>query len=53
MRKIKTVPCKWCGKETAYLSTQMCDAHWELSRRIESEPEMARIMLEIFDPKPQ
>jgi hypothetical protein len=41
-----TTPCRWCGVPTRSLGTQMCDAHWELQRRIEGEPDMARRMLE-------
>jgi hypothetical protein len=40
-----TVPCKYCGKPTPMLGTRMCDAHWELERRIRMEPEMAARML--------
>lgn len=45
--KIKddTVPCKWCGKPTPMIGTKMCDAHYELSTRINRESDMAARML--------
>lgn len=40
-----TVPCIWCGKPTMMTATKQCDNHWELSHRIQYEPEMAARML--------
>lgn len=39
------VPCRWCGELTDMTGTKMCDRHYELSTRIEREPEMAARML--------
>lgn len=44
-----TVPCRWCGKPTEMTGTRMCDQHWELHKRVTSEPEMAWRMLAELD----
>lgn len=44
-----TVPCKWCGTPTPMLGTKMCDGCWELDRRIERQPALARRILEAFE----
>ena len=41
-----TVPCRWCGTPTEMTGTQECHKHWELRHRIESEPAMARRILD-------
>lgn len=39
------VPCKFCGKDTIMLGTKLCDGCWELTRRIERDPELAQKIL--------
>lgn len=39
------VPCIWCGTLTEYIGTKMCSTHWQLFKRMEREPAMARRML--------
>lgn len=46
--KPETVPCKWCGEQTPMIGTQECNSCWELSRRIEAHPEIARRMVKLF-----
>ena len=41
----KLVPCKWCSAPTAMTGTNMCDGCWELERRIERNPDLARRIL--------
>lgn len=45
MKKQQTVPCEICGVATEMLGTKRCDRCWELERRIESSPELARKIL--------
>lgn len=40
--KPKTVPCRWCSKETPMTGTEMCDRCWELDHRIRGDLEIAR-----------
>lgn len=42
---VTTIPCKWCGKPTTYLGTKMCNRCYELSDRIERDPELAKRMI--------
>lgn len=43
--KSETVPCTYCQKPTLMLGTRLCDVHWELQRRIRSDPQVARQIL--------
>lgn len=36
--KPETVPCVICGEQTPYISTELCNKCWEISRRIRSNP---------------
>jgi hypothetical protein len=45
MIPMRTVPCTDCGTPTTMLGTKLCDGCWELRRRVESNPEMARRIL--------
>lgn len=38
---IETGPCKLCATETDNLGTELCNRCWELSRRIEADPDLA------------
>jgi hypothetical protein len=38
--------CALCGQPTRMVFTKRCDPCWELERRIESAPEIARKILE-------
>ena len=43
-----TVPCRFCGVATHMLGTSLCDRCWELSRRMQDDPELAaKILAEI------
>ena len=42
----KTVPCELCGTRTMMTGTKRCDRCWELEMRIESDPALARLILE-------
>jgi hypothetical protein len=44
--KPKEIKCKYCGELTPFRGTNECDRCWELSSRIEREPELAK---KIFD----
>ena len=39
------IPCKYCQCETPHKGPKMCDKCWELQKRIESDPVLARKML--------
>jgi hypothetical protein len=39
------VPCDICGDPTPMLATKRCDRCWELERRIERDPHLARKIL--------
>lgn len=41
-----TVPCELCGVQTRMIGTKRCDQCWELERRIEAAPQLARQILE-------
>lgn len=43
----ETVPCGLCGTATRMKSTKRCDRCWELERRIEASPEIARKILAV------
>lgn len=43
---IERVKCKWCDEMTDQTATKLCHRHWELSSRIEAEPELAQKMLD-------
>lgn len=47
---ISTTSCKWCGKQTRMTGTRQCDSCWELSSRIERDPDMAMRILQIVRP---
>jgi len=40
-----TVPCELCGTPTRMLGTKRCDGCWEIERRINHQPELARKIL--------
>lgn len=40
-----TVPCKYCGTQTAMLGTKLCDPCWETARAVERNPALARRVL--------
>ena len=42
----ETVPCKLCGTATPMTATKLCDGCWELERRVLSDPERARQILD-------
>jgi len=42
---MKTIKCKWCGKETLMLNTKECDHCWELRQGIEYDIDLARKIL--------
>lgn len=44
-----TVPCGLCGNPTRMLGTERCDGCWELEKRIQQEPELARTILDRLD----
>jgi hypothetical protein len=41
-----TVPCKWCEEQTPMTGTKQCDRCWELSHRIEADPDLAQKMID-------
>lgn len=43
---MNTIPCELCGKPTRMLGTKRCDPCWELERRIEMAPDIARKVLD-------
>ena len=45
LRQPRNIPCKWCSKMTNMLVTKQCDGCWELSTRIERDPELAQKIL--------
>ena len=50
----KTVPCELCGTQTDYTGTKLCNPCWELNRRIRSNPDIARQILDdILDKRPR
>lgn len=51
IKKKETIPCKWCGTQTDFLGTKCCHGCWELSSRIESEPELAQRILDAHNSK--
>ena len=44
-----TVPCELCGEPTIYTETKRCDACWHVERAVESNPELARRVLQRLD----
>jgi hypothetical protein len=45
----KTCPCELCGALTILVDTKRCDRCWELERRIERDPALARkIMIRVL-----
>lgn len=44
--RTEPLPCRWCGFPTLMLGTRECDGCWELRRRIQNAPEIARRMLD-------
>lgn len=47
-----TETCDLCGQLAAPLSTTRCDRCWELERRIQDDPELARRILSSLAPQP-
>jgi len=47
------IPCKWCGTPTQMLGTKMCDGCWELETRIQSQPDLARRILDDLESESQ
>lgn len=45
MKTRKVIPCLLCGEPTPMLGTRLCDGCWELDRRIQSTPDIARSIL--------
>lgn len=45
MYESQTIPCGLCAKPTFMLSTKRCDPCWELEKRIQDRPELARQIL--------
>lgn len=43
------VPCGICGTPTTMTGTKRCDRCWELERRIQANPALARKILENLD----
>lgn len=42
----EVILCKLCGeRETPMLGTKLCDRCWELKRRVEADPHLARRVL--------
>lgn len=41
--------CKYCGTDTNNDGTKLCDRCWELERRIEQSPSLARLILSKVD----
>lgn len=48
----ETIPCTLCDKPTTMLGTKLCDNCWELSRRIEAQPGVARKILDKLNAEP-
>lgn len=46
---IDSCACEWCGKETPMTGTKRCDRCWELERRIEADPKLARLMVDALE----
>lgn len=44
--KKKTIPCQVCEEPTELLGTKLRDRCWELSHRIQSDPDLARKILD-------
>lgn len=42
---VETVPCGLCGTPTQMTATKRCDGCWEIERRIQANPELARKIL--------
>ena len=42
------VPCKWCGRATRMLGTELCDVCWELETRIKANPKLAVKIIEHY-----
>lgn len=41
--------CKLCGEDTPYLGTKQCNECWELEKRIQANPTIARKVLAAID----
>jgi hypothetical protein len=39
------IPCRLCGGPTTMPGTRLCDRCWELERRVQADPELARKIL--------
>jgi len=48
---MENIPCKLCGNETPFKGTKLCNSCWELNRRIEADPKVARTILWRVEPK--
>ena len=46
-----TVECRICGEPTPMLGTKLCDRCWELERRIQVDPLIAKKILENMEEK--
>lgn len=51
---ITNIECMWCGEKKKFVgdSTKKCNRCWELFRRIQADPELARKMLDSLPEKP-
>lgn len=45
----ETVPCDLCGTPTPMTGTRRCDPCWELERRVEQRPEVAKKLVAAMD----
>jgi len=46
MNNEPVIPCSLCAQPTAMEGTKLCDRCWELKRRIEADPELAKKILQ-------
>jgi hypothetical protein len=46
MNREPVIPCSLCAQPTAMIGTGLCDRCWELKRRIEADPELAKKILQ-------
>jgi hypothetical protein len=49
--EIKVCNCKWCGQKTDFTGTKECGRCWELRHRIETDMELAEMILNVFKAK--
>jgi hypothetical protein len=49
--EIKVCNCKWCGQKTDFTWAKECGRCWELRHRIETDMELAEMILNVFKAK--